>query len=118
MSIRFTAMRTIRRFVVLASFCLLVGSISFLVGMLIWAYRLDADYSARYQCCTQEAAAAFHHSFWWKFSMAEKLGFAGCLGLAATLTSRNVLKLGAWLVAAGPLLWVINFVAFGADWEG
>jgi hypothetical protein len=82
------------------------------------AYRLDADFSARYQCCTQEAVAAFHDSFWWRFSIVEKLGFAGCLGLAATLTSKNVLKLGAWLVAASPLLWLINFVAFGADWEG
>jgi hypothetical protein len=118
MSLHFAAMRTIRRPVMLASFCLLVGSISFLVGMLIWAYRLDADFSARYQCCTQEVVAAFHNSFWWRFSLVEKLGFVGCLGLAATLTSKNVLKLGTWLVAASPLLWLINFIAFGADWEG
>jgi hypothetical protein len=118
MSLHFAAMRTIRRPVMLASFCLLVGSISFLVGMLIWAYRLDADFSARYQCCTQEVVAAFHNSFWWRCSLVEKLGFVGCLGLAATLTSKNVLKLGTWLVAASPLLWLINFIAFGADWEG
>jgi len=107
-----TAMR------MLASLCLLVGSMSFLVGMLIWAYRLDADFSARYQCCTQEVAAAFHASFWWRFSMVEKLGFVGCLGLAVTLTSKNVLKLGAWTVVASPLLWLINFLALRADWEG
>jgi hypothetical protein len=102
----------------LASFCLLVGSISFLIGMLIWAYRLDADFSARYQCCTQDAAAAFHASFWWRFSMAEKLGFAGCLGLAVTLADKSVLKLGAWMVVASPFLWLINFLVLRADWEG
>ncbi len=111
-------MRTIRRSVMLTSFCLLGGTMLFLVGMLIWAYRLDADFSARYQCCSQEAAAAFHASFWRRVSTVEKLGFAGCLGLAATLTSKNVLKLGAWMVVASPLLWLINFLAFGADWEG
>jgi len=89
-----------------------------MVGVLIWAYRLDADFSARYQCCTQEAAAAFHTSFWWRFSVAEKLGFAGCLGLGVTLTAKNVIKLGAGTVVASPLLWLLNFLAFGADWEG
>jgi|SRR5580704_2311353 hypothetical protein len=62
MSIHSTAMRTIRRSVMLAFFCLLVGSMS-LVGMLIWAYLLDADFSARYRWCTQEAVAAFHDSW-------------------------------------------------------
>ena len=47
--------------------------------------------------------------------MVEKLGFAGCLGLAATLTSKNVLKLGAWLVAASTLLW---FHQFRSVWRG
>jgi hypothetical protein len=102
----------------LASFCLLVGSMTFLVSMLIWAYRLDADFSARYQCCTQEAAAAFHDSFWWRISMAEKLGFTGCLGLGVTLKSKNVIKLGAGTMVASPFLWLITFLAFGADWEG
>src|SRR5580658_326226 len=111
-------MRTIRRPVTLASFCLLVGSVSLLVGMLIWAYRLDADFTARYQCCTQEAVAAFHDSFWWRISMAEKLGFAGCLGLGFTLTGKNVIKIGAGTVVAGPLLWLINFLALGADPDG
>ncbi len=111
-------MRSIRRPIMLASFCLLVGSVSFLAGMLIWAHRLDADFSARYQCCTQEAAAAFHTSFWWRFSVAEKLGFVGCLGLAVTLAGKSVIKLGTWTMVAGPLLWLINFVVFRADWEG
>jgi hypothetical protein len=102
----------------LAAFCLLAGSISFLVGMQVWAYRLDADFSARYQCCTQEAVAAFHGLFWWRISMAEKLGFAGCLGLGVTLTGKNAIKFGAAAVLGGPVLWLINFMAFGADWEG
>ena len=118
MSIHPTAMRTIRRLVMLASFCLLAVSISFLVGMQVWAHRLDTDFSARYQCCTQEAVAAFHDSFWWKISVAEKLGCAGCLGLGVTLAAKKVIKLGAGTAIAGPALWFINFMAFGADWEG
>jgi hypothetical protein len=91
---------------------------SFLVGMLIWAYRLDADFSARYQCCTQETVRAFHDSFWSRISLAEKLGVAGCLGLAVTLTGKNVMKLGAGMLVASPVLWLINFLTLQADWEG
>ncbi len=50
--------------------------------------------------------------------MAEKLGFAGCLGLGVTLTGKNAIKFGAAAVLGGPVLWLINFMAFGADWEG
>lgn len=84
----------IRRILLYLSLCLVVSSLIYLLGMLIWAYRLDDDFSASYACCTQEAGAAFHARFWWRFFIAVKLGFAGCLGLAATLVSRTVLKLG------------------------
>jgi len=42
--------------------------------------------------------------------MAERLGFAGCLGLAITLAGKSVLKLGVWMVVACPFLWLINFL--------
>src|SRR5580704_16970124 len=58
MSIHSTAMRTIRRSVMLAFFCLLVGSM-WLVGMLIWAYLLDADFSARYRWCLKKPLRRF-----------------------------------------------------------
>lgn len=112
-------MVTIRKTLLYVSLCLVVGSLLYLLGMLVWAYRLDDDFSARYACCTQEADAAFHTRFWWKFFVAATLGFAGCLGLAATLTSRTVLKVGLWTLAAAVALLFLNFTTMNLHgWSG
>jgi hypothetical protein len=94
------------------------GSLT-LVGMLIWAYRLDADFSARYACCTREAVAAFHRHFWSTFFVGAKLSLAGCLGLAATLASKTALRAGCWTLGASILLLCLNVAFMGLhNWSG
>jgi hypothetical protein len=90
-----------------------------LAAMLIWAYRLDADFSGRYACCTQEADAYFHRQFWSKFFVGAWLLFAGCLGAAATLESRTALKVGWWTLGASTVLLFANFAFMGLhNWVG
>jgi hypothetical protein len=110
-----------RRILLYVSLGLVIGSLLYLLGTLIWAYRLDDDFSGRYACCTQEASAAFHARFWWKFFIAVKLGSAGCLGLAATLATRTLLKLGLGTLAAaatGVLLLMYFPIANLHGWSG
>lgn len=112
-----SVMGRIRPKLILLSSCVVVGSFLFLVGMLLWAYRLDADFSAKYDCCTQEAVAAFHRSFWLKFFTVATLGLIGCLGLAVTLRNKHSLIFGLLLIVASPALFLIS-LGLGADWEG
>jgi hypothetical protein len=57
----------INRILKYVSLAVIVVGASMMVGMLTWAHRLDADFSGRYACCTQQADADFHRRFWSKF---------------------------------------------------
>ena len=119
MSNQLNAITVFRRIVIYISLCLVVGSLFYLFGMLIWAYRLDDDSSFRYACCTQDAVAAFHARFWWRFFTAAKLGFGGCVGIAATLASRTVLKIGIRTLGVSVVLLFSNFTLMNLhDWSG
>jgi hypothetical protein len=97
---------------------LVCGSL-ILATMLIWAYSLDADFSGRYACCTQEAAADFHRQFWSKFFAGAKVWFVGCLGLAVTLAGRTALRAGWWILGGSIVLLFANFAFMGLhDWVG
>ena len=73
---------------------------SVMIGMLIWSYRLDADFSGSYACCTQDAVARFHQRFWMRFFVGAKVTMAGCLALSASLPSRAAVKAGLLVVSA------------------
>jgi hypothetical protein len=112
-------MTMVRRILMSFSILLIAGSLFFLLGMQVWAYRLDEDFSASYACCTQEAGAAFHARFWALFFAAAKFGLAGCLGLAATLASRTALKVGIWTLGAAVALLICNFLVMNLEgWAG
>jgi len=87
-------------------------------GMLLWAYRLDADLSGSY-APSQVAMARFHAQFWSMFFAAAKFGLAGCLGLSATLTSGTVLKVGALTLGGAFASLIFDFLSTGPhDWSG
>jgi hypothetical protein len=87
--------------------------------MFLWALRLSADIAGTYACCTQQAVAAFHAKFWWKFLMAAKVGFVGWIGLAVILTSGTVLRIGPWTLGVGVALLFVCFTFVSLhDWSG
>jgi lipopolysaccharide export LptBFGC system permease protein LptF len=112
-------MARLHRIVKYLSLGVVICGSSILAAMLIWAYRLDADFSGRYACCTQAADAEFHRQFWWNFFLGAKVFFAGCLGLAATLASRTLFKVGWRTLGASIALFFVNFAFMGVhNWSG
>jgi hypothetical protein len=112
-------MKNLRRTVICLSVCLAAGSLLYMLAMFVWALRLSPDTSGTYACCTQQSVSAFHARFWSKFFVAAKVGFAGWAGLAVTLASRAVLRIGLWTLGGGiALLFVcLTFVSLH-DWAG
>jgi hypothetical protein len=97
---------------------LISGSVFVLLRTLAWSNRLDQDYSARYACCTQAAAASFHTHFWSMFFLTAKFGLAGCAALAMTLRSKTSCKVGIWTVSAGAGLLICSFPMIHGGWFG
>jgi hypothetical protein len=94
----------INRILKYISLAAVVAGVSVMLGMLIWAYRLDADISGRYDCCTQEAVVSFQRRFWLLFFIGAGLAISGSFALSALLRSRNALMTGFLTLGAGALL--------------
>jgi hypothetical protein len=89
----------INRILKYVSLAVIAVGASLMVGMLLWSYRLDADFSGRYECCTQQAEADFDRWFWTKFFVGGTLALTGCLALSAVAPISTAVKAG--LVAFG-----------------
>jgi hypothetical protein len=99
-------------------FVIAVGA-SLMVGMLIWAHRLDGDFSGSYACCTQEVVADFRQQFWARFLVGAKVAVAGCLTLSATLPSRAAVKAGLIAFGAGIAGVFLSFIGTNLHgWTG
>lgn len=68
---------------------------------LIRSYRLDADFSASYACCTQEVLAAFQHQFWVKFFVGAVAAIVGCLAVSVLFSRRTAMVVGLLAISAG-----------------
>jgi len=95
----YTLLMQINRILMYISLAVIAVGASVMIGMLIWSYRLDADFSASYACCTQQADADFHRWFWMKFFLGATLALTGCLSVSIVVSSKTAAKAG--LVALG-----------------
>lgn len=110
---------SISRVLKYASLVVIAVGASLMIGMLIWSYRLDRDFSGSYACCTQEAMAEFHRRFWARFFIGAKASVAGCLALSASLPSGAAVKVGLCAVAAGVAGALLTFIVIGLHtWTG
>jgi len=98
------------------SLCVIAVGAFLMIRILIWSHRLDGDFSGSYACCTQIAAADFHHRFWARFFVGAKIAIAGCLALSMTLPSRTAVKRGLQAVGAGVAGVFLSFT--GTDLHG
>lgn len=97
----------INRILKYVSLAAVFAGASVMLGMLLWAYRLDADFSGRYNCCTQAAGASFDRRFWLLFLIGVGLTVSGCFALSAVLRCRKALMSGFVTLGAGALLLLI-----------